>query len=166
MKPCWLLISFNWSWDKRASKKRWSARGGARTLDHKVKSLALYRLSYPGYFPGTLHNKLVISEAYESPHANASTGSCQSCIESIAREPAWRVSPFNIYMPTHIYAEGSHWAVGKSCRDNCSVTTCTVLEVTSSLPVAEQTTSWGSYIADQSIQDSTDPPSKSANRSH
>ena len=24
------------------------ARGGARTLDHKIKSLALYRLSYPG----------------------------------------------------------------------------------------------------------------------
>ena len=28
------------------------ARGGARTLDHKVKSLALYRLSYPGTHTG------------------------------------------------------------------------------------------------------------------
>ena len=30
------------------------ARGGARTLDHKVKSLALYRLSYPGPKGGLL----------------------------------------------------------------------------------------------------------------
>jgi hypothetical protein len=37
-----LANSFPWCWGKR------DARGGARTLDHKVKSLALYRLSYPG----------------------------------------------------------------------------------------------------------------------
>eukprot|EP00877_Chromochloris_zofingiensis_P013932 jgi/Chrzof1/8793/Cz03g24220.t1 len=38
--------------------KNSSARGGARTHDHKVKSLALYRLSYPGMtvMPGMFDN--------------------------------------------------------------------------------------------------------------
>ena len=33
------------------AKKYFAARAGARTLDRQVKSLTLYRLSYPGFLP-------------------------------------------------------------------------------------------------------------------
>ena len=51
-------------------KKNFSARAGARTLDRQVKSLTLYRLSYPGnslaWYPRQKKKKIEIGQTVET----------------------------------------------------------------------------------------------------
>ena len=63
-----------------------SSEEGARTLDHKVKSLALYRLSYPGWSGGaTCAQRLNAGVCVACAHSLVYVPGCQLHLPAIAK---------------------------------------------------------------------------------